>query len=75
MGSRRRRVTWTESAVRGLDSTISFVALDSVDHALRLLKRVLDAADSLGTLGERGSVVGTLHQRQDVQRWRDRRLR
>jgi ribosomal protein S21 len=41
----------------GLDSNISFVAQESVDNALRLLKRVLDAADSLGILSERGSVV------------------
>lgn len=102
MGSRRRRVGWTENAVLGLEATISFVAQDSMDNALRLLKRVLDAADSLGTLSERGSVVpeygdpdvrqllvnpfrllyrvgesevyvlGILHERQDVQRWRDR---
>lgn len=102
MGSRRRRIAWTESAVLGLDSNISFLAQESIDNALRLLKRVLDAADSLGILSERGSVVpeygdpdlrqllvepfrllyrvdesevfilGVLHQRQDVQRWRDR---
>jgi len=102
MGPRRRRVTWTETALRGLDSSIAFVARESIDNAHRLLERVLGAADSLGILGERGAPVpeygephvrqllvdpfrllyrvsesdvfmlGVLHQRQDVERWRDR---
>jgi len=57
MGPRRRRVAWTNSAVRGLDSSSSFVAQESRDTALRLLERVLGAADSLEILAERGSVV------------------
>lgn len=102
MGPRRRRVAWAENAVLDLDANISFVAQESIDNALRLLERVLGAADALRILGERGSavpecgdpdvrqllvdpfrliyrvgesdvfVLGILHQRQDVQRWRDR---
>jgi toxin ParE1/3/4 len=100
MGPRRRRVVWTDSAVLGLDSSISFIAQESVDDARRILERVLGAAESLETLAERGSVapefdesgvrqllvdpfrllyrvgdaevwiLGVLHQRQDLQRWR-----
>lgn len=102
MGPRRRRVTWTETALRGLDSSITFVAQESIDNALHLLERVLAAADSLEILSERGSpvpeygepeirqllvdpfrllyrvseseifILGVLHQRQDVERWRNR---
>lgn len=102
MGPRRRRVTWTETALRGLDSSIAFVAQESIDNALHLLERVLGAADSLEILSERGSpvpeygepeirqllvdpfrllyrvsgseifILGVLHQRQDVERWRNR---
>lgn len=57
MGPRRRRVTWTETAFRGLDSSIAFVAQGSIDNALHLLERVPGAADSLEILGERGSPV------------------
>jgi plasmid stabilization system protein ParE len=57
MGPRRRRVTWTETALRGLDSSIAFVARQSIENAHRLLERVLGAAESLGILGERGSSV------------------
>jgi hypothetical protein len=57
MGPRRRRVTWTETTLRVLDSSIAFVARDSIDNAHRLMERVLGAADSLGILGERGSPV------------------
>lgn len=103
MGPRRRQVAWTDGAVLGLDSSISFVAQESIDNALRLLERVLGAADSLEILAERSSVVpeyddpnvrqllvdpfrllfrvdeadvfilGVLHQRQDLQRWRHRK--
>jgi toxin ParE1/3/4 len=102
MGARRRRVAWTDSAVLGLDSNISFVAQESIDTALRLLERILGAADSLEILADRGSVVpeyddpevrqllvdpfrilyrvgdadvvvlGVLHQRRDLRRWRHR---
>jgi plasmid stabilization system protein ParE len=57
MGPRRRRVTWTETALRGLDSSIAFVARESIENAHRLLERVIDAADSLRMLGERGTPV------------------
>lgn len=57
MDPRRRRVVWTESGIRGLDANISFVALESPIRASRLLDRILNAADSLRLLAERGSVV------------------
>jgi hypothetical protein len=43
MGHRRRRVAWTDSAVLGLDSNLTFVAQESIDNALHLLERVLGA--------------------------------
>lgn len=57
MGPRRRRVTWTEAALRALDSSVTFVAEESIEAAVQLLERVLEAADSLETLSERSSVV------------------
>lgn len=59
MGPRRRRVVWTDSAVLGLDSSISFIAQE-VDP-FRLLYWVGDAEVW---------ILGVLHQRQDLQRWR-----
>jgi plasmid stabilization system protein ParE len=103
MDPRRRQVTWTDNAISGLDANISFVAQESSDNASRLLDRILDAADSLRFLAERGPVVaeyddpdvrqllvdsfrllyhvgdtdvhvlGVLHQRQDLRRWRNRK--
>jgi plasmid stabilization system protein ParE len=67
MGPRRRRVTWTQTALRGLDSSIAFVARESIENAHRLLERVLDATDSLRILGERGAPIpeyGDPHVRQ-----------
>jgi len=57
MGLRRRRVTWTETALRGRDSSTAFVARESIENAHRLLERVLDATDSLRILGERGAPI------------------
>lgn len=57
MGSRRRRVIWTEGALQDLDSNISFIAEDSVQNALDLLERILESAASLDELSERGRLV------------------
>ncbi len=54
MGPGRRRVVWTEEALRDLDAGISYIAEDSPQSAARILERVLEAADSLGELSERG---------------------
>ena len=40
-----------------LDEAVGYIAIDSVDSALRLLTEALDAAGSLTTLSERGRVV------------------
>ena len=57
MGSRRRRVVWSEGARRELDAAIAFVAEDSLGGALRLLEDILSSAESLSHLAERGRVV------------------
>ena len=57
MGVGRRRVAWGEGARRELDEAISFIAEDSIDSAIRVLERILESAESLNTLGERGRVV------------------
>jgi plasmid stabilization system protein ParE len=100
MGPRRRRVVWSQGAVRDLDSGISYIAEDAPENAQRVLERVLGAAESLDELSDRGRVVpewtdpdtrellvepfrllyhvgesavtilGLLHQRRDLERWR-----
>ncbi len=70
MGPRRRRVVWTEGAIRDLEASISFIAEDSPQNASRLLQRILDAAESLADVAERGRVVSeysTLHTRELLQ--------
>jgi toxin ParE1/3/4 len=54
MGPRRRRVSWTERALAAVDEALAYVAADSPVAAERLLIRLLDAADSLSDLTERG---------------------
>ncbi len=41
MGVGRRRVVWSEGARRELDETVSYVAEESLDSAIRLLERIL----------------------------------
>ncbi len=57
MGPRRRRVVWTEGARRELDAAIAFVADESLDGAIRLLEDILNSADSLHSMPDRGRVV------------------
>ena len=57
MGPRRRRVVWSDGAFRELDEAIEYIAQDSRQAAVRLLQRLLDAAQSLSEFAERGRVV------------------
>lgn len=57
MVARTRRVVWGESAQTALDEALGDIAADSVDGAIRVLTRALEAADSLSTFAERGRVV------------------
>jgi plasmid stabilization system protein ParE len=60
MGPRRRRVVWSDGAFRELDEATEYVAQDSRQAAVRLLQRLLDAAESLSEFAERGRVVPEL---------------
>jgi toxin ParE1/3/4 len=64
MGSRRRRVSWTERALASLDDALAYVAADSPAAAERLLIRILDSAESLSELTERGRTVPALGEPQ-----------
>lgn len=57
MVTRTRRVVWGESAQAALDEALSGIAEDSIDGAVRVLTRALEAADSLSTLADRGRIV------------------
>ncbi len=60
MATRRREVIWTQRARDALDEAAAYVAQDSLETALDLIERALDAAESLGTLSERGRLVPEL---------------
>jgi toxin ParE1/3/4 len=60
MATRRRRVIWAQRARDSLDEAAAYVARDSVEAALNLIERALDAAESLRTFSERGHVVPEL---------------
>ncbi len=57
MGSRRRRVVWTDGASRELHAAIGFVAEESRESAIRLLEGILTSADSLRSMADRGRIV------------------
>ena len=60
MGPRRRRVTWSVGARHGFDEAIEYVARESLQGTLRLLDRVLQAAESLAEFSERGRTLPEL---------------
>jgi plasmid stabilization system protein ParE len=60
VAARRRRVVWTDRARDALDEAIAYVAQDSPQLAQRLAARILEAAESLERLSERGRIVPEL---------------
>lgn len=57
MAEERREVIWTTSARNELDDIITYIAKDAPLSALAFLEEVLNTADSLTTLSERGRIV------------------
>ena len=51
------RVTWTEHAYAQLDEAMAFIARDRPNTAMTWLERILDAAQDLDELTERGRIV------------------
>ena len=66
MAGRSRRVVWTEAARIGLHSALEYISEDSPDAAGHFLGVVLDTAQSLSFLSERGRIVPEL-QRPDIR--------
>jgi plasmid stabilization system protein ParE len=64
MAPRRRRIVWTFRARQALDDAIGFVAAEAPQAAERLLIRVLDAADTLSQMAERGRIVPEIGETQ-----------
>ena len=60
MATRRREVIWTQRARDALDEAAAYVAQDSFEAAVNIIEGALDAAESLGTLSERGRLVPEL---------------
>jgi len=57
MAARRRAVVWADRARRALDDALTYIAKDSLQNAGRIAERVIEQANSLATLSERGRVV------------------
>ena len=57
MAARTRQVGWAEAASRALAQVVDDIAATSPDGASRVLEGAVNAAASLSTLSERGSVV------------------
>ena len=60
MATRRREIIWTRRARDTLGEAAAYVAEDSLDAAINLVERALDAAESLTALSERGHIVPEL---------------
>ena len=63
MAGRSRRVVWTEAALNSLDSALEYISEDSPDAAGHFLGVVLDTAQSLSFLSERGRIVPEFQRR------------
>jgi plasmid stabilization system protein ParE len=54
------RVTWTETATRDLEDIVTYIALDSREQAIKILKRIRGKAATLRQSPMRGRVVPEL---------------
>ncbi|MBX3301878.1 MAG: type II toxin-antitoxin system RelE/ParE family toxin [Nitrospira sp.] len=57
MAEQRREVVWTTSARNELDDIVTYIAKDAPLSALAFLEEVLNTANSLTTLAQRGRIV------------------
>jgi len=63
-------VQWAAVAESDLKQIMGFIAIDSPDNALQILKKLKQKAASLNTLPERGRIVPEL-QGQGIQIYRE----
>ena len=66
MAGRTHQVVWTQGARNSLDQVLEYIAEDSPVAAARFLEVVLDTAQSLSFLAERGRIVPEL-RREDIR--------
>lgn len=60
MATRVRPVVWAQSAYAALDEVVAYIAQDSRQAAVQVLKRALNTAADLKTLSDRGRIVPEL---------------
>ena len=53
-----RRIVWTDEAVAHLEAIVEYVEAFNPPAALRLGRRMIEVADSLGEFAERGREAG-----------------
>ena len=70
MAGRNSRVRWTESARRDLNEIAAFLAQQSPNRALRVVKRIRTRARSLEHQPERGRIVPELGN-LGIHSWRE----
>jgi toxin ParE1/3/4 len=58
---RKFAVSWTKTAERDFEAIIDYIALDSIDEALKILGKLRDGAATLASMPERGRLVPELH--------------
>ena len=70
MASRRYRVIWTETASRDLETIVSYIAKDSTQQAIKVLKRIRGKSTTLRSFPSRGRVVPELDE-LGIRNWHE----
>ncbi len=55
-----RRVAWTEPALDDLEAVAAYIARDSEHYSVAFVREIIEAAESLADMAERGHVVPEL---------------
>lgn len=58
---RKLAVRWSKAAERDLEAIIDYIALDSIDEALKILTKLRAGAATLTSMPQRGRLVPELH--------------
>ena len=64
------KIIWTKPALNDLDEIISYIALDSVDIAIKQYKRIKESSIKIGKFPEQGRIIPEL-QNENIMKYRE----
>ena len=67
---KKYKLFWTETALKDLEEIIEYIALDSVENAIKQYENIKKAAKSLKTFPDQGRIIPELYK-QNITKYRE----